>query len=171
MSQVRKSPAAVASSKLGKAIALIFSCPTSPVKRGPHRHHDCPMPDREQMRLGALSQIGLGDWNREVCALAATARETAAAVRVLILAQRPCLRNCAIHPLGSQLHQVLPKRVELRKLGRYQTEHLGVIRLVVWVVLYPHFDNAISLLVYPSQGNLVCECVCLLQFFNYHYCP
>jgi hypothetical protein len=68
----------------------------------------------------------------------------AAAVRVLILTQRPRIRNCVIHPLGNQMDQVLLKRVKLLKLGRYETEHIGFISLVVWVVLYPHSDDAIS---------------------------
>jgi hypothetical protein len=45
------------------------------------------------------------------------------------------------------MDQVLLKRIKLLKLGRYETEHLGFIRLVVWVVLHPHSDDAISLLV------------------------
>ena len=88
-----------------------------------------------------------------------------------VLARLPRLGNCVVHAFGSQMDQMLLKRVKLLKLGRYETEHLGFIRLVVWVVLYPRFDDAISLLVDPSQGNLVCKGVRLLHFFDYHYCP
>ena len=43
------------------------------------------------------------------------------------------------------MDQVLLKRVKLLKLGRYETEHIGFISLVVWVVLYAHSDDAISI--------------------------
>ena len=53
------------------------------------------------------------------------------------------------------MDEVLLKRVKLLKLGRYEAEHIGFVSLVVWVVLYPHSDDAISIL------RTVCPSNCL----------